>query len=41
MTTTDVFLSHNWGTDELGRNNHQRVLIINKERKTNRLSNLL
>ena len=33
MTITDVFLSNNWGTDELGRDNHQRVSIINKELK--------
>ena len=33
MTATDVFLSHNWRKDELGRNNHQRVSIINKELK--------
>ena len=30
---TDVFLSHNWGKDESGRDNHQRVAIINKELK--------
>ena len=30
---TDVFLSHNWGEDESGRYNHQRVRIINKELK--------
>ena len=30
---TDVFLSHNWGEDESGRDNHQRVAIINKELK--------
>ena len=28
---TDVFLSHNWGKDELGRDNHARVSFINKE----------
>ena len=28
-----MFLSHNWGTDELDRDNHQRVSIINKELK--------
>ena len=28
---TDVFLSHNWGRDELGRDNHERVSLINKE----------
>ena len=27
----DVFLSHNWGEDELGRNNHDRVSFINDE----------
>jgi hypothetical protein len=26
----DVFLSHDWGTDELGRSNHERVKIINR-----------
>ena len=26
---TDVFLSHNWGLDELGRNNHERVSKLN------------
>ena len=30
-TGTDVFLSHNWGSDESGRDNHQRVSVINKE----------
>lgn len=30
---TDVFLSHNWGEDELGRDNHYRVSLINKELK--------
>ena len=28
--TTDIFLSHNWGNDELGRNNHERVSLIKK-----------
>ena len=28
---TDVFLSHKWGKDELGRDNHTRVSLINKE----------
>ena len=28
---TDIFLSHNWGKDETGRDNHERVSIINKE----------
>jgi hypothetical protein len=27
---TDVFLTHDWGTDELGRNNHERVKVINR-----------
>jgi len=27
---TEIFLSHNWGTDELGRDNHARVLEINE-----------
>ena len=27
--TTDVFLTHDWGTDELGRNNHDRVSAVN------------
>ena len=31
---TDVFLSHNWGKDEYGRNNHQRVSFINKKLKS-------
>ena len=31
MTTTDVLFLHYWGTDELGRSNHQQVSIINKE----------
>ncbi|KAL5246983.1 hypothetical protein ACHWQZ_G018999 [Mnemiopsis leidyi] len=26
---TDVFLSHDWGTDEQGRNNHERVSAVN------------
>ena len=30
---TDIFLSHNWGKDESGRDNHERVSIINKELK--------
>ena len=30
---TDIFLSHNWGRDKLGRNNHDRVSTINKELK--------
>ena len=29
--TTNVFLSHNWGDDNLRRDNHFRVSIINKE----------
>ena len=27
---TDVFLSHNWGKDESGRDNHYRLSLINK-----------
>ena len=27
----DVFLSHNWGNDEAGRNNHERVKYINNK----------
>ena len=30
---TDVFLSHNWGKDEYGRDNHQRVSSINEKLK--------
>ena len=30
---TDVFLSHNWGKDESGRDNHHRVSVVNKELK--------
>ena len=30
---TDVFLSHDWGKDEYGRDNHQRVSLINDELK--------
>jgi WD40 repeat protein len=33
MIKTDVFLTHDWGVDELGRANHDRVAIINKELK--------
>jgi WD40 repeat protein len=31
---TDVFLTHDWGIDELGRANHERVATINKELKS-------
>jgi hypothetical protein len=31
---TDVFLTHDWGIDELGRSNHDRVAVINKELKS-------
>ena len=31
MVKTDIFLSHNWGDDKHGRNNHERVAIINKK----------
>ena len=27
--STDVFLSHDWETDEEGRNNHERVSVVN------------
>lgn len=30
VTKTDVFLSHNWGDDELGRDNHDRVVKLNE-----------
>jgi hypothetical protein len=30
---TDSFLTHDWGTDELGRNNHERVGQINEALK--------
>ena len=30
---THVFLSHNWGEDDSGRDNHYRVSLINKELK--------
>ena len=30
---TDVFLSHDWGKDEYGRDNHKRVSLINDELK--------
>ena len=30
---TDIFLSHNWGEDVSGRDNHERVSIINEELK--------
>ena len=29
----DVFLSHDWGTDGLGRSNHQRVSLVNDHLK--------
>jgi WD40 repeat protein len=31
---TDVFLTHDWGIDELGRTNHDRVAAVNKELKS-------
>jgi hypothetical protein len=31
---TDVFLTHDWGIDELGRATHDRVAVINKELKS-------
>merc|ERR1711937_1132440 len=30
----DVFLTHDWGTDEQGRHNHQRVSLVNEKFKT-------
>ena len=30
---TDIFLSHNWGEDGSGRDNHQRVALINRKLK--------
>ena len=30
---THVFLSHNWGKDQLGRDNHERVSLINQALK--------
>ena len=32
--STHIFLSHNWGKDDSGRDNHARVSLINKELKT-------
>ena len=32
---SDVFLSHNWGKDEQGRDNHHRVSLINMKLKKN------
>lgn len=31
MERTDLFLSHNWGMDDSGRDNHQRVSLIGKK----------
>ena len=33
MAKTDLFLSHNWSPDEKGRNNHDRVSVINEALK--------
>ena len=33
MSKTDLFLSHNWSPDEKGRNNHDRVSVINEALK--------
>ena len=30
---TDVFLTHDWGKDELGRSNHDRVAVVNEALK--------
>ena len=32
-SVSDVFLSHNWGEDDSGRENHDRVSFINQELK--------
>ncbi len=29
LPRTHVFLTHNWGTDELQRDNHRRVAVFN------------
>jgi len=34
LKITDVFLSHDWGTDELDRPNHDRVAKINEALKS-------
>jgi hypothetical protein len=31
---TDIFLTHNWGVDDLGRQNHDRVVVINEALKS-------
>ena len=33
LQITDVFLSHDWGPDESGRNNHERVSKLNEALK--------
>ena len=35
-SVSDVFLSHNWGEDGSGRDNHDRVSLINQELKNMR-----
>ena len=32
-TSSDVFLSHNWGKDDSGRDNHHRVYLVSKALK--------
>ena len=34
LQITDVFLSHNWGPDESGRDNHERVSKLNEALKS-------
>lgn len=36
--SVDVFLSHNWGEDDQGRDNHARVAFVNQELKAQGLS---
>ena len=33
MGETDFFLSHDWGKDEIGRGNHERVMAVNDHLK--------
>jgi len=37
MSNKDLFLSHNWGKDSLGRDNHARVLKLNEALKKARV----
>eukprot|EP01147_Barroeca_monosierra_P006758 gene6758-378_t len=38
MSHFDIFLSHDWGTDQEGRNNHDRVAMLNTMLKAHGLS---